>query len=159
MDDMRTLHETADVATLNGWKAELYRPHYPAYDFNHLDTFHRFLNARLEASRQGDSELTECTNIKNAISTFLAYKRAIAECHTAAPIVVQRTIADLTAYAILHQPNITVGATHYGNAAMPPAMAQSGAALSGCRTRSRSRSRSRSRTWPWGHQPCPYCTR
>ena len=123
MDAMRALHGTANVATLNGWKAELQKPHDPAYDFNHLATSHRFLNARLEVNGQGESELTKCTNIEHAVSTFPGYRRAIAEYYTATPIVAQRTIAGLTAYVMLHQPNITVGAAHYGNAAMPPALA------------------------------------
>ena len=123
MDAMQALHGTANVATLNGWKAELQRPHDPAYDFNHLATSHRFLNARLEANGQGESELTKCTNIEHAVSTFPGYKSAVTEYYTATPIVAHRTV-DLAAYVMLHQPDITVGEAHYGNAAMPPDMAQ-----------------------------------
>ena len=118
MDIMLATHGTADIATLNEWKSLLKAPLESGKGFSHLATLHRHYNARLENNGQPESELTKCTRIAAAVSTYPEYTKAGNDYNTTTPLVAQRTFDDYCAYVNLHVPNITVGGAGYANGAM-----------------------------------------
>jgi len=115
---MLASHGTADIATLNEWKAILKAPLEAGKGFSHLATLHRHYNARLEDNGQPESELTKCSRIASAVNTYPDYSKAGNDYNTTTPLVANRTFDGYCAYVNLHVPNITVGGAGYANAAM-----------------------------------------
>jgi len=122
VERMRLEHGTATVATLTSWERDLDSPIDPTKPFSHLATTHRFINARLQAAGQPKSEFTKCMLLTAAVSLYPEYTKAIQDYNTATPVLALRTVAALSAYVTLHQPNTTVSSAGYAHAIMTPAM-------------------------------------
>ena len=123
VDRMRLEHGTASVATLHAWRTALDLPLDPTKPFSHLATSHRFLCARFQEAGQPLSEFVKCSLLAAAVSMYPEYSKAIQDYNTITPILGLRTVADLSAYVMLHQPSLTTAAgAGYAHAAMAPAM-------------------------------------